>query len=60
MSQGHRGSGSLVELNSMAEAMDSGNTRHIFVTGGVASSLGKGLTASSLGNLLRALSLIHI
>jgi CTP synthase len=27
-------------------------TRHIFVTGGVASSLGKGLTASSLGNLL--------
>ncbi|HLU33131.1 MAG TPA: CTP synthase [Natronosporangium sp.] len=31
-----------------------GNTRHIFVTGGVASSLGKGLTASSLGNLLSA------
>ena len=29
-------------------------TRQIFVTGGVASSLGKGLTASSLGNLLRA------
>jgi CTP synthase len=29
-------------------------TKHIFVTGGVASSLGKGLTASSLGNLLRA------
>ena len=28
--------------------------RHIFVTGGVASSLGKGLTASSLGHLLRA------
>ncbi|MFY1632404.1 CTP synthase [Solwaraspora sp. WMMB335] len=28
--------------------------RHIFVTGGVASSLGKGLTASSLGNLLSA------
>ncbi len=28
--------------------------RHIFVTGGVASSLGKGLTASSLGQLLRA------
>jgi CTP synthase len=28
-------------------------TRHIFVTGGVASSLGKGLTASSLGHLLR-------
>jgi len=29
-------------------------TRHIFVTGGVASSLGKGLTASSLGQLLRS------
>ncbi len=29
-------------------------TRQIFVTGGVASSLGKGLTASSLGHLLRA------
>lgn len=28
--------------------------KHIFVTGGVASSLGKGLTASSLGNLLTA------
>jgi CTP synthase len=27
--------------------------KHIFVTGGVASSLGKGLTASSLGRLLR-------
>ena len=29
-------------------------TKHIFVTGGVASSLGKGLTASSLGQLLTA------
>ena len=29
-------------------------TKHIFVTGGVASSLGKGLTASSLGRLLRS------
>jgi CTP synthase len=28
--------------------------RHVFVTGGVASSLGKGLTASSLGRLLKA------
>jgi CTP synthase len=28
--------------------------RHVFVTGGVASSLGKGLTASSLGMLLKA------
>ncbi len=30
------------------------NTKHIFVTGGVVSSLGKGLTASSLGSLLVA------
>jgi CTP synthase len=29
-------------------------TKHIFVTGGVASSLGKGLTASSLGSLLKS------
>jgi len=28
--------------------------RHVFVTGGVASSLGKGLTASSLGRLLKS------
>lgn len=38
----------------MADAMEHSKTRHIFVTGGVASSLGKGLTASSLGNLLSA------
>jgi CTP synthase len=31
-----------------------GPTKHVFVTGGVASSLGKGLTASSLGSLLKA------
>ena len=31
-----------------------GLTKHIFVTGGVASSLGKGLTASSLGRLLKS------
>ena len=29
-------------------------TKHIFVTGGVASSIGKGLTASRLGHLLRS------
>ena len=29
-------------------------TRQIFVTGGVVSSLGKGLTASSLGMILKA------
>lgn len=33
---------------------DSGRTVHLFVTGGVASALGKGLTAASLGALLRA------
>ncbi len=32
----------------------SAQTCHLFVTGGVASSLGKGLTASSLGRLLKA------
>ena len=32
----------------------SDQTKHVFVTGGVASSLGKGLTASSLGRLLRS------
>ena len=31
-----------------------GATKHLFVTGGVVSSLGKGLTASSLGQLLTA------
>ncbi|MDR3116346.1 MAG: CTP synthase, partial [Bifidobacteriaceae bacterium] len=29
-------------------------TKHIFVTGGVVSSLGKGITASSIGQLLRS------
>ncbi len=34
--------------------MEKTTTKHLFVTGGVASSLGKGLTASSLGSLLKA------
>ena len=34
--------------------MSAQTTKHLFVTGGVASSLGKGLTASSLGNLLKS------
>ena len=34
-------------------AQSSRQTKHVFVTGGVASSLGKGLTASSLGSLLK-------
>ncbi|PRX98644.1 CTP synthase [Allonocardiopsis opalescens] len=33
--------------------MAAATTKHLFVTGGVASSLGKGLTASSLGRLLK-------
>jgi len=55
---------SLLELNSvvddantlgnLVDAKPSKVTRHIFVTGGVASSLGKGLTASSLGRVLRS------
>ncbi|QPP09567.1 CTP synthase [Streptomyces bathyalis] len=38
----------------MALPPTSRTTKHLFVTGGVASSLGKGLTASSLGALLKA------
>ncbi|WDF34464.1 CTP synthase [Arthrobacter agilis] len=49
----------MIALNSVAQQtnsrfLKSSTTKHIFVTGGVASSLGKGLTASSLGHLLRA------
>lgn len=46
---------SLIEFNSVVNRLRTSGqntTRHIFVTGGVASSLGKGLTASSLGHLL--------
>ncbi|GAB3607244.1 CTP synthase [Conyzicola nivalis] len=38
----------------MVNNSEAGVTKHIFVTGGVVSSLGKGLTAASLGNLLTA------
>lgn len=38
----------------MVDKTDAKITKHIFVTGGVVSSLGKGLTAASLGNLLTA------
>ncbi len=34
--------------------MDKGRTRYIFVTGGVVSSLGKGIATASLGKLLKA------
>ena len=38
----------------MVDVHGTKTTKHIFVTGGVVSSLGKGLTAASLGNLLTA------
>jgi CTP synthase len=41
-------------LSSSARTGASRQAKHIFVTGGVASSLGKGLTGSSLGSLLSA------
>jgi len=43
-----------VTETSSAAPISNDTTRHIFVTGGVVSSLGKGLTAASLGNLLTA------
>ncbi|MEO0794091.1 MAG: CTP synthase [Verrucomicrobiota bacterium] len=36
----------------MAEQVDASKTKYIFITGGVVSSLGKGLTAGALGALL--------
>ncbi len=44
----------MVNFSSRATGADQPIPKHIFVTGGVVSSLGKGLTASSLGMLLRA------
>ncbi len=49
----------LIGLKPVTDTSDAGHisndtTKHIFVTGGVVSSLGKGLTAASLGNLLTA------
>nr|WP_220475735.1 CTP synthase [Alpinimonas psychrophila] len=41
-------------MNPVADTSEISVTKHIFVTGGVVSSLGKGLTAASLGNLLTA------
>ncbi|MEV6929885.1 CTP synthase [Dactylosporangium sp. NPDC051485] len=41
-------------MSSTARSGASRQAKHIFVTGGVASSLGKGLTGSSLGSLLSA------
>ncbi|TDS86207.1 CTP synthase [Nesterenkonia aurantiaca] len=44
----------MVQRNSSRNQTSLPTSRQIFVTGGVVSSLGKGLTASSLGHLLRA------
>ena len=44
----------MVNTSMRAVRADHSMTKHIFVTGGVVSSLGKGLTASSLGRLLRS------
>lgn len=42
----------MISLRSVTNTSSKHVTKHLFVTGGVASSLGKGLTASSLGRLL--------
>ncbi|MEG0029063.1 MAG: hypothetical protein RR713_06810, partial [Aurantimicrobium sp.] len=44
----------MISSNSVVNTSGNNVTKHIFVTGGVVSSLGKGLTAASLGNLLTA------
>ncbi|MGB4778473.1 CTP synthase [Microbacterium sp.] len=44
----------MTDTHSAAGNIQGDTTKHIFVTGGVVSSLGKGLTAASLGNLLTA------
>jgi CTP synthase len=47
-------SSSVISCNPVVIKHGADTTKHIFVTGGVVSSLGKGLTAASLGNLLTA------
>ncbi len=44
----------MISCNPVVVNHSAETTKHIFVTGGVVSSLGKGLTAASLGNLLTA------
>jgi CTP synthase len=48
------GFGPVISCNPVVVKHKADITKHIFVTGGVVSSLGKGLTAASLGNLLTA------
>ena len=42
------------ELNTVAPLKTKCNTKYIFITGGVVSSLGKGITSASLGVLLKS------
>lgn len=42
------------ELNTVAPLQTKRNTKYIFITGGVVSSLGKGITSASLGVLLKS------
>jgi CTP synthase len=45
----------------MTDRMPTGNTRYIFVTGGVVSALGKGIAAASLGAILESRGLkVHM
>ena len=43
----------MLSIDGSPAVAETSGPKHIFVTGGVASSLGKGLTASSLGRLLK-------
>ena len=43
----------MLDGNGNAPSVNGKGTKYVFVTGGVSSSLGKGLTASSLGRLLK-------
>ena len=49
-----RASGSFVDVTELLEKAKAGTTCYIFVTGGVVSSLGKGISAASLAALLEA------
>jgi len=48
------GSGKLATSSVVNAGVDANKTKYIFVTGGVVSSLGKGITAASLGLLLKS------
>src|ERR671930_251279 len=50
----HRTDARVAGARRLGEAMRDRPTKYVFVTGGVVSSLGKGITAASLGRLLKA------